>query len=98
MLPMGNITYKLHTLKRLCQKINKISYQLPGFIIIKGMVDYKKRFLLYILDKKCSKQNMKNTFRKNVFVCEDFLSTVKKMSCIKKRFSRGLQKMLLLQF
>ena len=44
MLPTGNITYLLRTLKTLfCQKSNKISYQkhvfyFPGFIIINPFV------------------------------------------------------------
>ena len=38
-------------------------------------------FIIHFRDK-CSKQNMKNTFWENVFVCENFLSTVKKASCI----------------
>ena len=40
------------------------------FLTLRGsIIDYKKSFLLYILEK-------------NIFVWEDFLSTVKKMSCI----------------
>ena len=38
-------------------------------------------FIIHFRDK-CSKQNTKNTFLENVFVCENFLSTIKKTSCI----------------
>ena len=38
---------------------------------------------------------MNNTFPENVFVCEDFISTVNKTSCIENiRFLGGLPKML----
>ena len=42
---------------------------------------------------------MKNTFLENVFVCEDFFSTIKKTSCIENiRVFGGLRKIYLLQF
>ena len=39
--------------------------------------------------EKCYKQNMMNTFYENVFVCKNFLSTVKKMSCIENLWFFG---------
>ena len=35
-------------------------------------MDSKKRFFIIHFREKNSKQNMKKTFRENVFVCEDF--------------------------
>ena len=56
---------------------------------LKGIIYSIKKFFIIHFRENCSKQNM-NTFRENVFVCEDFLSTVKERSCIENiRIWRG---------
>ena len=39
---------------------------------LRGSLTLYKKFFIIHFQEKCSKQNMKNTFRENVFVCEDF--------------------------
>ena len=47
-----------------------------------GMLTKEKKFFIMHFRERCTKQNMNTTFRENVFICEDFLATVKKTSCI----------------
>ena len=40
-------------------------------VILKGPLTFKFNIFIIQFREKCSKQNMKKTFRENVFVCED---------------------------
>ena len=60
-----------------------------GWGCIKGIVGSKTKMIIYFREK-CSKQNM-NTFRENVFVCEDFYLNHKENELHRKhRFLGGL--------
>ena len=39
---------------------------------VRGSLTFKFDILIIQFGEKCSKQNIKKTFRKNAFVCEDF--------------------------
>ena len=58
--------------------------------ILRLLLTFNSTSFIKHFREKCSKQNMKNTFLENIFVCEHFLSIVKKTSCIDNlRFLEG---------
>ena len=57
--------------------VSHVFVSLAYFNKLRGQSCDKYLFFIIHLTDKYSKQNM-NTFRENVLVCEDFLSTVKK--------------------
>ena len=61
-----------------------------GNASLRGSLTFNLMFFIIHFREKCSKQNMKNTFWENVFVCGNFLSTINKTSCIENiRFFGG---------
>ena len=48
------------------------SDQLRKWFVLRGSLTVKFNIFIIQFREKCSKQNMKEPFRENVFVCEDF--------------------------
>ena len=65
-----------------CCKNNKQKISCPYPQGVQGSLTINLMSFIINFRDKCSKQNMKNTFWENIFVYKNFLSTVKKMSCI----------------
>ena len=51
--------------------LNKLILEMPAYRI-KGSLTLKFNIFIIQFREKCSKQNIKKTFRENVFVCKDF--------------------------
>ena len=86
-----------HIEKKHCQPATSNSLRSTAIkdCVLRASLTVNSKFFIMHFREKYFKQNMKNTFWENVFVCKNFLSTVKKMGCRKNiRFLGGLWKML----